>query len=147
MIIYYKVSGIIIDFALFLNAIILLGIMGYFHATLTLPGIAGIILTIGMAVDANVLISERIKEELATGKSIRLAIDAGYDKAFTSILDSNITTLIAAACLFQFGTGPVKGFAVTLTIGLLSSMFTSIIVTKVIYELIMKNPDIKTVSI
>jgi protein-export membrane protein SecD len=147
MIFYYKASGLIADFALFLNAVILLGVMGYFHATLTLPGIAGIILTIGMAVDANVLISERIKEELKIGKTVRLAVDAGYEKAFSSILDANVTTLIAAAFLFQFGTGPVKGFAVSLTIGLLTSMFTAIVVTKVIYELILKNTEIKTLSI
>ena len=147
MVFYYKASGLVADFALFLNAVILLGVMGYLHATLTLPGIAGIILTIGMAVDANVLINERIKEELKLGKTVRLAVDAGYEKAFSSILDANVTTLIAAAFLFQFGTGPVKGFAVSLTIGLITSMFTAIIVTKVIYELILKNSEIKTLSI
>ncbi|MFH1715255.1 MAG: protein translocase subunit SecD [Elusimicrobiota bacterium] len=147
MIIYYKWSGLLANFALLLNMIILMGMMAYFHATLTLPGIAGIILTIGMAVDANVLIFERIREEMRAGKTIRIAIDAGYDKAFSTILDSNITTLIAAAFLFQFGTGPIKGFAVTLSIGILSSMFTSIIVTKVVYELVLKNPKIKKLSI
>ncbi|MCP4481553.1 MAG: protein translocase subunit SecD [bacterium] len=147
MLVYYKFSGVIANIALLLNTVIILGLMAYFHATLTLPGIAGIILTIGMAVDANVLICERIKEELRAGKTIRIAVDAGYDKAFSTIMDANITTLIAAMFLFQFGTGPVKGFAVTLTIGLASSMFTAIIVTKVIYELILKNQEIKSLSI
>jgi preprotein translocase subunit SecD len=147
MIIYYKFSGIIADFALFLNTVILLGVMAYFHSTLTLPGIAGIILTIGMAVDANVLICERIKDELRAGKTLRIAVDAGYNKAFVTILDSNVTTLIAAACLFQFGTGPVKGFAVTLTIGLLTSMFTGVVVTKLIYDGLLQNPERKTISI
>ncbi len=147
MLIYYKVGGLIANVALLLNGVITLAIMAYFHATLTLPGIAGVILTLGMAVDANVLINERIREELRIGKTLRLAIDAGYNKAFSAILDSNITTLIAAAFLFQFGTGPVKGFAVTLTIGLVSSMFTAIVVTKVIYELLLNNTEIKKLSI
>ncbi len=147
ILIYYKFSGIIIDIALFLNSVIIFGMMGYFHATLTLPGIAGIILTIGMAVDANVLISERIKEELRLGKTLRLAVNSGYDKAYSSILDSNITTLIGAIFLFQFGVGAVKGFAVTLSIGILSSMFTSIFVTRFIYDIILRNSDIKNISI
>ncbi|MFC1566953.1 protein translocase subunit SecD, partial [bacterium] len=147
MIFYYKLSGILANTALFFNLLIIMGMMAYFHATLTLPGIAGIILTIGMAVDANVLIFERIREEIRANKTIRIAIDAGYNKAFSTILDANITTLIAAAFLFQFGTGPIKGFAVTLSIGILSSMFTAIIFTKVVYELVLKNPEIKTLSI
>jgi len=108
--------------------------MASFHATLTLPGIAGFILTIGMAVDSNVLIFERIREEMKVGKTVRSAIAAGFSKAFMTIVDSNLTTLIAAAFLFQFGTGPVKGFAVTLTIGLLASMFTAVFVSRFIFD-------------
>jgi protein-export membrane protein SecD len=136
MAVYYRLSGVIADFALFLNFFLLLGIMAYLHATLTLPGIAGIILSLGMAVDANVLILERARDELRAGKTPRLAIDAGYSKAFSAILDSNLTTLVAAVFLFQFGTGPIKGFAVTLTLGIIISMFTAITVTKVIYDLL-----------
>jgi len=131
---YYKLSGLVADFALALNLVILLGAMAGFKATLTLPGIAGMILSVAMAVDANVLIFERIKEEIAAGKSPYPSIAAGYKRAFPAILDSNLTTLIAAALLFQFGTGPVKGFAVTLTLGILISMFTAIIVTRVIFD-------------
>lgn len=136
MIVYYGFSGVIANFALGLNLFLLLGAMAGFHATLTLPGIAGIALTLGMAVDANVLILERIREELKMGKTTRLAVDAGYDKAFVTILDSNLTTLIAAVFLFQFGTGPLKGFAVTLTVGIVVSMFTAITVTRMIYDLL-----------
>jgi protein-export membrane protein SecD len=138
MIIYYRVSGIIADIALTLNFIILMAVMAYFQFTLTLPGVAGIALTLAMAVDANVLILERIREELATGKSVRMAVDAGYQKVFWTIFDANITTLIAAVFLFQFGTGPIKGFAVTLSIGLVVSMFTAVTVTKLIYEFLFK---------
>jgi SecD/SecF fusion protein len=140
MIYYYKFSGLVANFALLLNILIILGGMGMMHATMTLPGIAGILLTIGMAVDANVLINERMREEIKTGKALRAVIANGYDKAFTAILDSNVTTLVAAFFLFQFGTGPIRGFAVTLTIGLLASMFTAIVVTRVISEyLLFKN--------
>jgi protein-export membrane protein SecD len=131
---YYRGAGILTDCALILNLVLLLGSMSYFHSTLTLPGIAGIILSLAMAVDANVLILERIREELRAGKTTRMAIDLGYEKAFSAILDSNLTTLIAALFLFQFGTGPVKGFAVTLTIGILFSMFTAVFVTRTYYE-------------
>ncbi len=147
MIAYYKKSGIIAVVALLLNIIILFGAMAYFHFTLTLPGIAGIILIIGMAVDANVLIFDRIMEEIEKGKTPRVAIDAGYKKATTTILDANITTLIAAMFLFQFGTGPVKGFAVTLFIGILASMFTAIIVAKTIFDMITSERQIKELSI
>jgi preprotein translocase subunit SecD len=117
-------------------------------ATLTLPGIAGIVLTIGMAVDANVLIFERIREELNLGKTALAAIDSGYDKAFSTIMDANITTLIAAIVLFQFGTGPIKGFAVTLSVGILASMFTAIVVTRAITYLAYRNKKkIETLSI
>jgi SecD/SecF fusion protein len=121
---------------LLLNLLIVLGYLGLFHVTLTLPGIAGIILTLGMAVDANVLINERIREELKIGRPLQTAINFGYNKAFRTICDANLTTLIAAFFLFQFGTGPIRGFAVTLSIGIIASMFTSIVVTKTIFEVI-----------
>ena len=124
-----------------------MGIMSYFQFTLTLPGIAGIALTLAMAVDANVLILERIREELNIGKTSRVAVDAGYQKAFVTIFDSNLTTLIAAIFLFQFGTGPIKGFAVTLTIGLCISMFTAIVVTKLIYDFLFKENFIHKIKL
>jgi len=130
-----------------MNFILLLGAMAYLRATLTLPGIAGIILSLGMAVDANVLIFERIREELELGKTVRVAIDLGYSKAFSAIVDSNLTTLIAALFLFQFGTGPVRGFAVTLTLGIVISMFTAIVVTRTIYEYTLTERTIKHLSI
>ena len=126
----YKVFGLIANVALTLNLVILIAVLSVLQATLTLPGIAGIVLTVGMAVDANVLIFERIKEELKAGQSIQQAIHAGYEKAFMTIADANITTLLAAIVLFSFGTGPIKGFAVTLSIGILTSMFTAILVTR-----------------
>jgi protein-export membrane protein SecD len=138
MIVYYRASGIIADIALALNLIILMAAMAYFQFTLTLPGVAGIALTLAMAVDANVLILERIREELATGKTARVAVDVGYQKVFLTIFDANITTLIAAVFLFQFGTGHIKGFAVTLSIGLIISMFTAVTVTKLIYDFLFK---------
>jgi len=147
MVIYYKLSGLITNLALILNLIILLGMMAYFRATLTLPGIAGIILIIGMAVDANVLIFERIREELKAGKTVRVAIDSGYQKAFRTILDSNLTTLIAAAFLFQFGTGPVKGFAVTLSLGILISMFTALVVTHMVFDMVLVGKKVEKLSI
>ncbi|MCK9274547.1 MAG: protein translocase subunit SecD [Syntrophales bacterium] len=147
MIFYYSYSGIIADTALILNILIILGALAAFKATLTLPGIAGIVLTIGMAVDANVLIFERIREELRIGKSPRAAVAAGYGKALITIIDANITTLIAAVVLFQFGTGPVKGFAVTLSIGIVSSMFTAIFVTRIIYDYLIWHRKIKLVRI
>ncbi len=144
MAIYYLLAGIISDIALMLNLLMILGGLGILpvlfpgvSATLTLPGIAGIALSLGMAVDANVLINERIREELQSGKALRSAIANGYSRAFSAILDSNLTTLIAAFLLFQFGTGPIRGFAVTLTIGLVSSMFTSIVVTRTIFEILL----------
>jgi preprotein translocase subunit SecD len=136
MLIYYKGAGINAVVALVLNLVILLGMMAYFGATLTLPGIAGIILTIAMAVDSNVLIFERIREELSEGKSIRASIDQGFSRAFGTIIDTNLTTMIAALFLFQFGSGPVRGFAVTLLIGLGASMFTAFFVSRVIFDLI-----------
>jgi len=134
MLIYYKGAGTNAAIALTLNAIILIGVMANFGATMTLPGIAGFILTIGMAVDSNVLIFERIREELRGGKTVRSAIDAGFSKAFATIIDTHITILISAAFLFQFGTGPVKGFAVTLTIGLIASVFTAVFVSRFLFD-------------
>ena len=134
MAIYYRLSGVIADFALLLNVILLIGALAAFNATLTLPGLAGIILTIGMAVDSNVLIFERIREELRQQRPVRLAIDAGYDKAFATIVDSNVTTLITAVVLFLLGTGPIKGFAVTLSLGTTINLFTAIVGTRVIFD-------------
>lgn len=131
---YYRFAGLIADLALVMNIFLILAALSAFQATLTLPGIAGIILTIGMAVDANVLIYERIREELRLGKTPRAAVDAGFSRATITIIDSNLTTLIAAVVLFQFGTGPIRGFAVTLSIGILSSMFTAIIVSRMIFD-------------
>ena len=135
MLVYYRAAGINSVLALLLNMLILMGIMAYFKATLSMPGIAGIILSIGMAVDANVLVFERIREELNMGKSPKSAIDAGFKKAFWTIFDANLTTVISAVFLFQFGTGPIKGFAVTLIIGIAASMFTAIFVSRVIFDL------------
>ena len=137
MLIYYKGAGVNADVALILNAVLLLGAMAALRATLTLPGIAGIILTIGMAVDANVLIFERIREELDLGKTVRSAVDLGFSRAFATIVDSNLTTLIAALFLFQFGTGPIKGFAVTLSLGILISMFTAVFASRTIFETVL----------
>ncbi|MDD3031404.1 MAG: protein translocase subunit SecD [Atribacterota bacterium] len=135
MVIYYKGSGLVADLSLGICLLLVMGGLAILNATLTLPGIGGIILTIGMAVDANILIFERIKEELKMDKTFRASIDAGFSKAFRTILDANITTLIAAVALLYFGTGPIRGFAVTLSIGIAVSMFTAIIVTKLILEL------------
>jgi preprotein translocase subunit SecD len=135
MIFYYHTSGAIADFALIFNILFILGVLAGFQATLTLPGIAGMVLTIGMAVDANVLINERIREEMAGGKTVRAAIDAGYAKAFAAIFDSNITTFLTGLVLYQFGTGPVQGFALTLMIGIAASMFSAIVITHVIFNI------------
>jgi protein-export membrane protein SecD len=133
MVLYYRGSGLVADIALILNVLLILAALAAFGATLTLPGIAGLILTIGMAVDANVLVFERVREELAIGKTVRAALDTGFDRALVTILDSQITTLIAGAVLFQFGTGPIKGFAVVLSIGIVSSIFTSVFVTRTMF--------------
>ncbi len=146
MAIYYMISGLIADFALCINLIIITGVLGGLGFTLTLPGIAGIILTIGMAVDANVLIFERIREEMTSGKTVHTSIDAGFKRAFWTIFDANITTLITALFLFRFGTGPVKGFAVTLTIGILASMFTALFVSRVIYEILSSKFELKKLT-
>ncbi|HKI87250.1 MAG TPA: protein translocase subunit SecD, partial [Thermoanaerobaculia bacterium] len=148
MLVVYKGSGINAILALALNMILIFGSLAYFHAVLTLPGIAGIVLTIGMAVDANVLIFERIREELRAGKTVKSSIDAGFGKALSSILDANITTLIAALFLFQFGTGPIRGFAVTLSIGILASLFTAIFVSRWIFDLVLsRRKRVDTLSI
>ena len=136
MAIYYKVFGLVANLALFTNLVLLIALLSMLGATLTMPGIAGIVLTIGMAVDANVLIFERIREELANGNTPQASIRAGYEKAFSTIADANITTLIAAFVLFLFGTGPVKGFAVTLSLGIWTSMFTAIMGTRAVINLI-----------
>jgi preprotein translocase subunit SecD len=135
---YYKGAGVNAILALLLNLIILLGMMAYFKATLTLPGIAGIILTLGMAVDSNVLVFERIREELKEGKTVRASIDQGFARAFATIIDTHLTTIIAALFLFQFGTGPIKGFAVTLLIGLAASVFTAFFVSRMIFDIVYK---------
>ena len=147
MLIYYRLAGIIANIALVVNILIIGAALATLGATLTLPGIAGIILTIGIAVDANVLIYERIREELRAGKPLRASVNAGYERATDTILDANITTLISTIVLFQFGTGPVKGFAITLTIGVLASMYTAILLTRGIFEMILSKPERKTISI
>ncbi len=137
MVVYYNMSGAIADSALLFNILFILGVLAAFQGTLTLPGIAGIILTIGMAVDANVLIYERVREELEGGKTPRAAIDAGYSKAFSAIIDSNITTFLTGIILYQFGTGPIQGFALTLMIGIVASLFSAIVITRVIFHFLM----------
>ena len=145
--IYYKLSGIVADIALGLNVILMMGALAYFGASLTLPGMAGILLTVGMAIDANVLIFERIREEIRIGKTVRAAIDAGFSKAFRTIVDANVTTFIAAIVLFQFGTGPIKGFAITLCIGIVVSMFTAVFVSRTIFDSAMSQKKISRLSI
>ncbi|MBT3344675.1 MAG: protein translocase subunit SecD, partial [Gemmatimonadetes bacterium] len=136
MVLYYRVAGIVANIALAMNMLFVLAILAAFHATLTLPGIAGIILTIGMAVDANVLIFERVREELRTGKTMRAAIDSGYNHALSAIVDANITTFIVGIVLYEFGTGPIRGFALTLCVGIVSSLFTAFVVTRAIINLL-----------
>ena len=147
MVIYYRRSGVNAVLCLIGNLIILMGFMGGIGGTLTLPGIAGIILTIGMAVDSNILIFERIREELRGGKTVRAAIDTGFGKVFWTIFDTHLTTLIAAAFLFQFGTGPIRGFAVTLTVGLIANLFTAVYVSHRLFELMLGNRRVEALSI
>lgn len=147
MALYYKLAGLIADLALMLNIAYLIGALASLNATLTLPGIAGIILAIGMAVDSNVIIFERIREELRAKKTARAAVDGGFRKALLTIIDSHVTTLITAAVLFQFGTGPIKGFAVTLSLGVLINLFTALVGTRVVYDLILSRWRLKTLSI
>ena len=146
MVIYYRLSGLLAVVALGLNMLLILGAMAAFDSTLTLPGIAGIVLTIGMAVDANVLVFERIREELKLGKKARAAVDAGYDRALSSVLDANITTLITAFILMYVGTGAIKGFAITLAIGILSSLFTALFVTRLVYDYFFRFGDVENLS-
>jgi preprotein translocase subunit SecD len=147
MLIYYRFSGAIADLALIINIVLVLGVLAVFRATLTLPGIAGLLLTVGVAVDANILIFERIREELRTGKTIRLSLETGYHRAFMTIIDTHITGIVSAVFLIMFGTGPIKGFAVTTIIGLLASLFTAVFVTRVIFDYIIWNFNIKKLSI
>jgi len=147
MLFYYRVFGLVADTALLLNIVLMVAVLSLFQATLTLPGVAGILLTIGMAVDANVLIFERIREELRNGVTPQAAIHAGYDKALSTIVDANVTTLIAAIVLFNFGTGPIKGFAITLSIGILTSMFTAIMVSRGIINKIYGGRQVKKLAI
>ena len=134
MVFYYRLSGVNAVLALFLNLLILLAALAMFGAVLTLPGIAGVILTIGMGVDSNVLVFERIREELRNGKSPAAAVEAGFDKAFLTIIDTHVTTVVSAFFLFIFGTGPIKGFAITLTVGFIANVFTAIFVSKTIFQ-------------
>ncbi|MFI5167930.1 MAG: protein translocase subunit SecD [Thermoanaerobaculales bacterium] len=148
MLLYYKGAGINANVALVLNAVLLLGAIGMLKATLTLPGIAGVILTIGMAVDSNVLVFERIREEMELGKTVRNSVSLGFSRAFATIIDTHVTTIVSALFLFEFGTGPIKGFAVTLTVGLAISMFTAVFVSRTIFETVLsRHPQAKTLSI
>ncbi len=149
MALYYKWSGLVADIALMSNLLIIMAVMvsPFLRATLTLPGLAGVALTIGMAIDANILIFERTREELRLGKSPKVAVDAGYTKAFITILDTHVTNILAALPLIQFGTGPVKGFAVTLCIGLVVSLFTAFFITRTIFDYLFQVKRIKTISI
>ena len=146
MIVYYKFSGLIADLALIANIVLILGARRS-RRDLTLPGLGGIVLTIGMAIDANVLVYERIKEELRLGRTAKMAVDAGYKNALPTIWDANITTLIAAIVLFQFGTGPVQGFAVTLSIGIIASLFTALVLCRWIQEWLVNYQKIERISI
>jgi preprotein translocase subunit SecD len=147
MLVYYKLSGINAIVAMAINLLVLLALMAYFGATMTLPGIAGFILTIGMGVDSNVLIFERIKEEFAAQKGVKAAVAAGFDRVFLTILDTHVSSLIAAAFLFQFGTGPIRGFAVTLSIGLLTNVFTSVFVSRTLFEMALARRHASSLSI
>ena len=147
MVFYYRLAGVIATFALALNVFCLIGALAGLNATLTLPGIAGIILTIGMGVDSNVLIFERIREELREGKPVRLAVDSGYDKALVTIIDAHVTTLITGLALFLFGTGPIKGFAVTLCLGIAINLFTALVGTKVVFDTINRRRRLERLSI
>ena len=147
MVVYYKFAGVLADIAVMLNILLLLAVLAAFEATLTLPGIAGVVLTIGMAVDANVLISERMREEVRLGKTARAAVEAGYERALPAILDSNITTFLSGLILFQFGSGPVKGFAVTLCIGIVSTVFSAVFCTRVVYDYLLTQRRITTLSV
>ncbi len=147
MVIYYQLSGFVAVFALIMNLFLLLAVMGRLSATLTLPGIAGIVLTIGMAVDANVLIFERIREEMKLGKTVAASVSRGFEQAFTAIFDANLTTLIAAIVLLRFGAGPIRGFAVTLAIGIVANLFTAYFVSRMVFDAAANRPETKKLSI
>jgi len=147
MIIYYKLSGVNAIVALIFNLVILLGLMAYLGATMTLPGIAGFVLTMGVGVDSNVLIFERIKEELAAQRGVRASINSGFDRVFLTLLDTHVASLISAMFLFQFGTGPIRGFATTLSVGLFVNLFTSIFVSKTLFELELSKRQTPALSI
>jgi preprotein translocase subunit SecD len=144
---YYRLSGVYASLALLANLIFLIGLMSLFEATLTLPGIAGLVLTVGMAVDANVIIFERIREELRAGRVVKTAIATGFSKATWTVLDANITTLITAIILFQWGTGPIKGFAVTLSIGIVTSVFAALVLTRLFFQVYPGNRNVSALSI
>jgi preprotein translocase subunit SecD len=147
MLFYYRMSGLIANVALILNVVLIMAGLAALRATLTLPGIAGIVLTVGMAVDANVLILERMREELRLGKTIRAAVDAGYGRAIVTIFDCNLTTIVTALILYQFGTGPIRGFGVTLTLGILASFFTAVFVTRAVFDYLLVERRLQTVSV
>ena len=147
MLFYYKLAGTVADFALIWNILLVLAVLASLQATLTLPGIAGLILTVGMSIDANVIIFERIREELRKGKTPKTAIDSGYDRALTTIIDANMTTLIASLVLYQFGTGPIKGFATVLFWGILISMFTAVFITRTIFSAYVSRKTLTSLSI
>ena len=147
MIAYYKGAGVVAVVALLFNVLFLIAILAGFQAVLTLPGIAGIVLTVGMAVDANVLINERIREELRAGRAPRSAVEAGYQNALPAILDSNVTTFLSGVILFQFGTGPIKGFAVTLCVGILTTVITAVYLTRIYYDYRANSRKLARVSI
>jgi preprotein translocase subunit SecD len=147
MLLYYEVGGLIADIAVTMNLIFLFALMALFNATLTLPGVAGVALTVGMAVDANVLINERIREELRSGRSVRAAVDQGFDRAFYSIFDGHVTTFISGVVLFQYGTGPIKGFAVTLMIGITASLFTGVFCSRVMFDWVVRGLRVKTLKV
>jgi preprotein translocase subunit SecD len=147
MMIFYRLQGVIANIALGLNMLFIMGFLSSFGVTLTLPGIAGLVLTMGMAMDGNIITFERIKEELRVGKSPLAAIDAGYERSLWTVLDSNITTLLTALILFWFGTGPIKGFAVTLSVGIIFTIFSNVIVARVIADLIYGGKKVEALSI
>ena len=147
MAIYYRLAGLVANFGMVLNVLYLLGALAALGATLTLPGIAAIVLLVGMSVDSNVLIFERVKEEIRLGRTPKMSLDTGYDKAFTTIMDSHVTTLITAAALFQFGTGPIKGFAVSLSLGIIINLFTSLFATKVVFDTVLSRLQVRKLSI
>jgi preprotein translocase subunit SecD len=146
-VIYYRLSGLYAGLTLVVNLVLLIGLMSLFGATLTMPGIAGLVLTIGMAVDANVVVFERIREELLAGRAVRTAIATGFDKSTWTVLDANITNLLTALILFEYGTGPIKGFAVSLSIGIVTSVFTALVVTRFFYDLYPGKRNVTSLSI